>query len=79
LPKEDVFKIDRIIDFEVVASLPIEIFSPDLRIARLVSPYKEELIHRYSHHTLRIGTEDIPKETVNQIIDDCFNFDLQLS
>ncbi len=79
LPKEDVFTVDRIIDFEVVASPPIEIFSPDLRIARLMSPYKEELIHRYSHHTMRIGTDDIPKETVNKIIDDCFNLHSQLS
>ncbi len=79
LPKEDVFTVDGIIDFEVVASLPIEIFSPDLRIARLLSPYKEELIHRYSHHTMRIGTEDFPKETVNKIIDDCFNLHSQLS
>jgi len=73
LPKEDVFTIDRIIDFEVIASLPIEIFSHNLKIAGLASPYNEELIHRYSHHTMRIGTDDIPKETVNKIIDDCFS------
>jgi len=79
LPKEDIFKINRIIDFDVVASLPIEIFSPDLRIARLLSPYKEELIHRYSHHTMRIGTDDIPKGTVNKIIDDCFNLPSQVN
>jgi hypothetical protein len=70
---------DRVIDFEVVVSIPIDVFSSSLRIARLTSPYKEELIHRYSHHTMRIGTEDISKETVNKIIDDCFNLLTQSS
>lgn len=73
LPREEgFFETDRIIDFEVVVSVPIGVFAPDLRIAKLKSPYKEELIHRYSHHTMRIGTEDIPRETVKQIIDKCF-------
>ena len=78
-PKEDVFKTDRIIDFEVIVSIPIDVFSSSHRIARLASPYKEELIHRYSHHTMRIGTEDIPKETVNKIINACFNLRTQPS
>lgn len=70
--EQGIFETNRFIDFEVVISVPIEAFSPDLRIARLKSPYKEELIHRYSHHTMRIGTEDIPKDIVTQIIDNCF-------
>lgn len=69
---EGIFKTNRIIDFEIVISAPIKTFSPDLRIARLNSPYKEELIHRYSHHTMRIGTENIPAATIKHIIDECF-------
>ncbi len=68
-----VFKTNRIIDFEVVVSVPINTFSTKLRIARLKSPYKEELIHRYSHHTMRIGTEDLAKDNIDQIITECFN------
>jgi len=73
LPKQDLFTVDKIIDFEIVASVPIEVFSSEIRIARLASPYREELIHRYSHHSMRIGTEDLPKDMIAQIIGDCFN------
>jgi len=55
---------------------PIVILTPTCDIAQ---EKEEELIHRYSHHTMRIGTEDIPKEIVNKIIDDCFNLHSQLS
>lgn len=67
-----IIKTDRIVDFEVIVSAPIDSFTQDFRIARLKSPYKEELIHRYSHHSMRIGTEDIPKDKINEIIVGCF-------
>ncbi len=74
LPKEEgVFKTNRIIDFETIFSVPLNTFRPTLRVARLLSPYREELIHRYSHHTMRIGTEDLPKDKIEQIISECFN------
>lgn len=70
LPKESIFSVDRIIDFEVIASVPISSFNRNLRICRLNSPHKEQLIHRYSHHTMRIGTKDLSKEKVNQVLDE---------
>ena len=73
LPKESVFKVDRIVDFEIILSAPISFFSPDIRVCRIESPYKEQLIHRYSHHTMRIGTEDLPKEKIQEIISNCFD------
>ena len=73
LPKQSVFNVDRIVDFEVILSAPINFFSPEQRICRIDSPYKEELIHRYSHHTMRIGTKDIPRGEINKIISDCFS------
>lgn len=77
LPKENgVFKTNRIIDFEIVISVPLDTFSNDLRIARLESPFKEELIHRYSHYTMRIGTEDLSASKVQQIKNECFNIQI---
>jgi hypothetical protein len=74
---ENLIKTDRIIDFEVIFSVPIESIKEELRIARIKSPFKEELIHRYSHHTMRIGTPDIDKSKINAIIDSCFSLAFQ--
>jgi len=68
----NLIKTDRIIDFEVIFSIPIEDISENLRIARIRSPHKEELVHRYSHHTMRIGTPDIEQSKIKTIIDQCF-------
>jgi hypothetical protein len=64
----NIIKTDRIIDFELLISVPISSFSPGLKVSRLASPFKEELIHRYAHHGMRIGTPDIPKQEVDRII-----------
>ncbi len=72
LPQEGVVKTTRIIDFEIIFSVPLNTFSPNLKVARLNSPYREELIHRYSHHTMRIGTEGLSNDKIEQIISNCF-------
>lgn len=73
IQKDDNLINNKIIDFEIVVSVPIDSFSKDYRVCRLESPYKEELIHRYSHHTMRIGTKDIPGDTVQEIITKCLS------
>ncbi len=72
LPKEGRFKVNRIIDFEVIFSVPLNTFLSASQVARLESPYREELVHRYSHHTMRIGTEDLSKDKIEEIISECF-------
>lgn len=62
---------DRFIDFEVVVSVPINRFEAGQRLARLASPFREELIHRYAHHTMRIGTPDLDSAAVEVTIQDC--------
>lgn len=67
-------KTNRIIDFEIILSTPISEFNPGLRVARLCNPYKENLIHRFSHHVMRIGTPDIPTDKVKDLVDKCYKY-----
>jgi len=69
----DLIKTDRIVDFEVVISVPIDTFSDRKRVARLISPYREQLIHRYTHHGMRIGTPDTPRSKIISIINDFYS------
>jgi len=72
-PKEEgVFETDYFIDFEIVLTVPIGELSEENRYARINSPYKEELIHRYSHHVMRIGTEDLESGEIETIVSNCF-------
>lgn len=66
-----IFTSDRFIDFEVVLTLPRSAITLEHRHARYVSPYREELIHRYAHHVMRIGTEDVGDATIGRAIDAC--------
>lgn len=70
LPKQEgVFSTDRFVDFEVIGSIPLHLLSTDTRIARLNSPFKEELIHRFSHHIMRIGTTDFDDAFIDRAVD----------
>lgn len=69
LPKDNkIFETDRFIDFEVIGTVPTDNFNKSMRIGRLTSPYKEELLHRFSHHVMRIGTPDHSEAVTDRII-----------
>lgn len=71
--KAEILSIDRVADFEIIGSAPIASFSIGDRIARLKSPFKEQFIHRFAHHGMRIGTEDLPRDLINGTVNECFS------
>lgn len=73
-PKEaGILSNERVVDFEVISSAPIESFAAENRIARLKSPFKEQFIHKFAYHGMRIGTEDLSKELIDETVTNYFD------
>lgn len=60
----------KIIDFELIASIPRQQLLSRTFHCRLKSPFKENLIHRYSSHTMRIGVQNVDEDYLNTLISD---------
>ena len=72
LPSEQgVFQTDYIIDFEVLATVPLSDLKMEDRHAQINAPFKQELIQRLSSFMMRIGTPDLAQSVVDTIIARC--------
>jgi hypothetical protein len=68
--------IPQIVDFQLMASVPIAELQRATVIAELASPYREEVAARYSAYMGRVGTPDYSQQQldawINQGIDSLF-------